>query len=283
MKRSPWYARYPGDYLRDTAHLSLMENGAYTLLLDHYYSTGPLLVDKDGLYRVCKASTDPERVAVDSVLSQFFKERNRRYHNPRADRELEIRAEHREKLEESGRRGASRRWSQAKGSHSEAIGQANGFPNGPSIASPHPQSQSQKEKTHSPRKSSAESPPFDEQGFSEFWKAYPRRQAKQDARKAWNRIAPDERPKIMAAVASCSTTEEWRRENGRFIPYPATFLNGKRWEDEITHSMGGPNGDSRTSKREAARRANKAAGDKFRNGIERLARQTDGDVLNRTV
>ena len=54
MKRSPWYARYPGDYLRDTAHLSLMENGAYTLLLDHYYSTGPLLVDKDGLYRVCK-------------------------------------------------------------------------------------------------------------------------------------------------------------------------------------------------------------------------------------
>jgi len=107
---SPWYARYPGDYLRDTAHLSLIEHGAYGLLLDHYYSTGsPLPSRKEALYRVCKAFTDAERAAVDSVLGQFFKLRTEGYRNARADREIAIRREHNRKLSEAGRRGGQAR------------------------------------------------------------------------------------------------------------------------------------------------------------------------------
>jgi uncharacterized protein YdaU (DUF1376 family) len=58
-----WYARYPGDYLRDTAHLSLTEHDAYGLLLDHYYSTEkPLPNNKDALYPICRALNDGQRL-----------------------------------------------------------------------------------------------------------------------------------------------------------------------------------------------------------------------------
>ena len=35
-----WYKRYIGDYQRDTGHLSMVEHGSYTLMLDTYYATG---------------------------------------------------------------------------------------------------------------------------------------------------------------------------------------------------------------------------------------------------
>ena len=103
-----WYPHYPGDYQRDTAHLSLMEHGAYRLLLDHYYSTGgPLGSDAERLYRVCSASNQDEREAVDVILHQFFVLRDGRYHNGRADRQLVEMTEKRAKLSEKR---APRRW-----------------------------------------------------------------------------------------------------------------------------------------------------------------------------
>jgi uncharacterized protein YdaU (DUF1376 family) len=128
-----WYARYPGDYGRDTAHLSLTEHGAYGLLLDHYYSTGnPLPVGQDALYRICSAFTDTERAAVDSVVAQFFKAGPDGYRNARADREIVRRAEQKQKLSDAGRRGGkkSRRGPQArlKPGLSEASSQAEARP-----------------------------------------------------------------------------------------------------------------------------------------------------------
>jgi len=128
-----WYAHYPGDYGRDTAHLSLAQHGAYRLLLDHYYSTGtPLPSDAKAAQRICRAFEQSEIEAVAYVLAHFFDLRADGYHNSRADLELARQAEIRERLSNSGRRGAKKRWA----GHSEA--------NGPAIAKPqsHPQSQS---------------------------------------------------------------------------------------------------------------------------------------------
>ena len=95
---SIWYAHYPGDYGRDTAHLSLAMHGAYRLLLDHYFSTAkPLPTDPSALYRICRAFDEAEKGAVDSVVHQFFVLQNDGYHNRRADRELAIQAERRER------------------------------------------------------------------------------------------------------------------------------------------------------------------------------------------
>jgi len=84
-----YYRHYIGDYGRDTAHLSLAEDGAYRRLLDHYYATEkPLPGTPEACYRICAAQTPAERAAVDSVLSQFFELDDGVYHNQRADREI---------------------------------------------------------------------------------------------------------------------------------------------------------------------------------------------------
>jgi hypothetical protein len=65
--------------------------------------------------------------------------------------------------------------------------------------------------------------------FDRFWKAYPRKQNKGHAEKAWAKAIkladPDQ---IISAVERSS----WN-EDKQFIPHPASWLNGKRWEDEL--------------------------------------------------
>lgn len=72
------------------------------------------------------------------------------------------------------------------------------------------------------------------QNFEKFWNAYPRRQAKKDAEKAWMKLEPDEEltSRIISAVNSTKDSPEWKKEGGKFIPLPSTYLNGRRWEDE---------------------------------------------------
>lgn len=86
-----YYERYCGDYQRDTAHLSLAEHGAYTMLLDTYFSVEkPLPESLASLYRVCRAMTRIEQQAVRTVAEQFFpvSEIDGLRHNHRADREI---------------------------------------------------------------------------------------------------------------------------------------------------------------------------------------------------
>ena len=80
-------------------------------------------------------------------------------------------------------------------------------------------------------------PPPD--GFVDFWAAYPRKQAKMDAIKAWKKLAPspDLVARILASVQRSCDSPDWRKDGGQYIPYPATYLNGRRWEDE--QSTGG--------------------------------------------
>lgn len=73
-----------------------------------------------------------------------------------------------------------------------------------------------------------------EDSFNRFWVAYPRKTAKQQALKAWQKLKPDEglTDTILSALERFKQTEQWRKDNGQYIPYPATWLNGRRWEDE---------------------------------------------------
>lgn len=77
--------------------------------------------------------------------------------------------------------------------------------------------------------------------FAEFWSAYPRKDSKATASKAFSKIAPDEQlfAKILAGVQRAVTSEQWRRDGGKFIPYAATWLNQERWTDGGTSPDGG--------------------------------------------
>jgi len=68
-------------------------------------------------------------------------------------------------------------------------------------------------------------------GFEEFWQAYPKKQDKQDALKSWIRDKPD-LAIILAALQWQKQSQNWKKDNGQFIPLPSTYLNGKRYLDE---------------------------------------------------
>jgi uncharacterized protein YdaU (DUF1376 family) len=70
-------------------------------------------------------------------------------------------------------------------------------------------------------------------GFEEFWKAYPNKKDKQKAIVAWAKHEPD-LAKVLKALKTQKNSEQWKRDNGQFIPLPTTWLNGARWEDEVT-------------------------------------------------
>lgn len=71
--------------------------------------------------------------------------------------------------------------------------------------------------------------------FDAFWRNYPRRVSKGDAEKAWAKIKPDQalRVRIMRTLNLLKQCEQWTRDNGQFVPYPASWLNAKGWEDEV--------------------------------------------------
>lgn len=73
-----------------------------------------------------------------------------------------------------------------------------------------------------------------EKRFDEFWAAYPKKVGKKAAWAAWKRIKPDAElhDRIMTAIGRARVTEQWTKENGRFIPNPTTWLNQGRWDDE---------------------------------------------------
>lgn len=75
--------------------------------------------------------------------------------------------------------------------------------------------------------------------FDAFWKAYPARNGiksgKQLALKAWFKILPDDETieRIMSSVEFYKKTDSWTKENGQYIPMASTWLNQRRWEDEV--------------------------------------------------
>lgn len=74
--------------------------------------------------------------------------------------------------------------------------------------------------------------------FAEFWEAYPRRQANAAALKAWLNLAPDE-TLTAAVLAGLQAARQSRQWLDGVIPHPATWLNGRRWEDDHREETNG--------------------------------------------
>jgi hypothetical protein len=70
--------------------------------------------------------------------------------------------------------------------------------------------------------------------FARFWAVYPNKTGKAAALKAWQKHKPSETltDMIINAVERQKHWPTWTRDNGRFIPNPATWLNQGRWDDQ---------------------------------------------------
>lgn len=73
------------------------------------------------------------------------------------------------------------------------------------------------------------------EAFEVFWKLYPNKKSKKDARKAWEKLKPsaDLRQTLMNALGNHRISRDWTKDDGQYVPMASTWLNGERWTDEL--------------------------------------------------
>lgn len=95
----------------------------------------------------------------------------------------------------------------------------------------------------SSRRAPKDKPDWKPERFARFWESYPVRKDRQKAIRAWDKLhlelhLDDSQLDVIArALQRQISSPEWQRkireEDGQGIPYPASWLNGRRWEDEV--------------------------------------------------
>ena len=84
-----YYQHHIGDHLVATAHLSFIEEGVYRRLLDRYYSTElPLSRDEAKLFRLMRAHSDDDKLALRTILEEFFIQTDAGWTHQRADSDI---------------------------------------------------------------------------------------------------------------------------------------------------------------------------------------------------
>lgn len=105
-----YYEHHLGDYLKDTLHLSMLEEGAYRRLLDSYYGRESG-IPKDQVFRIARAVSKAEKDAVKAVLKEFFRLVGDVWVKDRCEQEI---ARFREK-QSKARASANARWHPSEG------------------------------------------------------------------------------------------------------------------------------------------------------------------------
>lgn len=79
--------------------------------------------------------------------------------------------------------------------------------------------------------------------FDKFYSVYPKKMAKKNAMKIWKKLDPNEElvNKMISALKWQKKSVQWQKDGGQFIPYPAKWLNEKRWDDEKPSESKGEN------------------------------------------
>jgi hypothetical protein len=79
--------------------------------------------------------------------------------------------------------------------------------------------------------------------FDKFWQAYPKKVGKDDARRAFDKRKPDDGllAAMLSTLAVQVNSQQWTKDNGQFVPNPATWLNQGRWQDEVAEETSSSN------------------------------------------
>lgn len=119
-----YYKRHIGDYAKKAGHLSLLEHGVYTLLLDAYYDREQAPTRAEAV-RISRCRTDEELAALDAVLSDFFDLKDGRYVQTRVEEEF-VKAEAQARAnQENGKRGGRPRKPKGKRTETHSVSDAN--------------------------------------------------------------------------------------------------------------------------------------------------------------
>lgn len=241
MTQPPAFQFYASDYLSSSKvqRMTLEEEGAYIRLLAYSWQDGFIPADLCELSRMCKVTPRKMAALWDRLRDCFMPltEDPDKLVNARLE---QVRAGHREYSSAQSMR-AHMRW-HPNGNGSAHAGGMPGKKLGNALQSPvsstpivpiggiggcwcggeHLVTEPRTE-TYSP-------------DFEIVWTAYPKHAGKGAAWKAWQKHRPSRglQDIILQAIGQARKSKEWTEENGKFIPHLATWLNQRRWDDELT-------------------------------------------------
>ena len=258
--KDPAVLFYTNDFLASTILWSYEDIGKYIRLLCMQHQQGGLT--EDDLEAVCQGS---ERVRAKFELGE-----DGRYFNARMQTESEKRANYLASQRNNASKGGQARWQ--KRNNATANATANSGANAPDMPQPMPRQcpgeneniNINKDISNGTDNSSfcstfssaqegqneGEIEEIEENGeeieenecekmFAAFWLAYPKKKAKADAHDQWMKMKPTRGllQTILTAIEAQKKSPEWQKNDGQYIPYPATWLHRRQWEDELEVSV----------------------------------------------
>ena len=204
-----------GDYAKKAGRLSMIEHGAYTLLMNACYDRERFPTLGDAI-DWCWARSDEEKAAVEFVLSKFFDLIDGVYVQNRIQEE--INKYHENAL--TNKRIATEREGKRR-NNSRSVHEAYEGVNEPS-PNQEPRTINQEPLIKPLKTIDQKSDDFDR-----FWETYPKKTAKIEAQKAWKKAKPDLQT-VIKALAWQIKSRQWMEG---YVPNPATYLNQGRWMD----------------------------------------------------
>ena len=223
-----YYSLHIGDYKSHTSHLSLLEDIAYRRMLDLYYLTeSPLPSDVKKIARaICMRDNMDD---IQTILDEFFIDTQEGFIHERCEREIKA------VYEKSGKAklSAQKRWNREKDANAmldECERNANASNNHANASKTDANAMLGLCEGNAPNPNPNPNPNLTIGDFDVFWECYPNKTAKQAAVKAWAKLKPND---ALFNTIMDALKKQIPHFKAGFIPYPATWLNGKRWEDEI--------------------------------------------------
>lgn len=232
-KNNIWMPLYWADYYRDTQHLDTTEHGAYMMLIGYYWSTGGnCIANAEQLHMVCRCKTDAQRHAVDRVVAQFFTKTVDNSVEKLVHKRLNEELQRAENISKKRAEAAKKRHNNQPVDNYDAI-----------ALQLHTQSQSQSQSQLQSEEDTPHTPLVDNlpkektytPGFVSFEKvrsAYPRKVGLYRAQQVFmlNELA-NEADAILSGIEAWKDSDEWQREDGKYIPKLDKFLEDRRWID----------------------------------------------------
>jgi uncharacterized protein YdaU (DUF1376 family) len=214
-KAMHYYQFNIGDYIGHTRHLTLAEDAIYRRLLDAYYlNERPL---NSGIASVARQINARDyETEVQQILEEFFQLTEEGWENLRADKEI---AKYHAKSEQASKAGKASAESRSNKLSTDVERTLN-----ENLTDEQPNT---KQETRNNKHI---------KDFDLFWSAYPRKTAKGNAEKSWSKLKPDE--KLVSEIIEAIAKQKPNWTDPKFIPHPATWLNGKRWLDGVEVTAG---------------------------------------------
>ena len=254
MAKDPAFLFYSSDFLTGVTGMTMEERGQYITLLCLQHQQGKLSE------KTCRLALGLKSLdEIPDVMGKFKQDKNGLYYNARLDLEVVKRAKGSDARRENGQKGGRPK---KPNSEPEQNPQVNlQVPNRLTQTEPknnlsenendnrniNEDYNNLQENVKTTSRTRAE---ILADRFNEFWEEYPRKVGNGKARDSWNKIKPSAalHQKILTAIAAAKESRQWQKDNGEYIPNPATWLNQGRWDDEpeqkpqtMEKKFGGPN------------------------------------------